>query len=547
MSPQELEKVPIRFEKLMSQLEERVMSDIVRRIKINAEITSSADWQINRLVELGKSKEEIRKYLKEALDLSNKEIDQLYDEVLEKEYVRNKDVYKLKGKDFIPFAQNDELRQLIGATLIQTKDQLKNITQSTGFIKIEGGKKVNIPLTQFYQDTLDNAIMDIATGTFDYNTVLKRVVNEMTNSGLRTIDYASGRAYRVESAVRTAVMTGISQITGHISEQNAKDLGTEYFEVTAHGTARPSHQLWQGRVYDMKGLIEICGYKTVTGLKGANCRHDFYPFFPEIDERTYTDEELEEWAKRENTPKAYRDKEYTSYEASQKQRKMELLMRKQRQDIKLLKEGGANENDVISAQARYRATMSEYVEFSKTMDLPQQMARVYGDGLKNIDNGGKLKNNIKNDIILTKDEEYALKSYISSESYKINEKLRDNVELSETDKILVKNLDSSLDKMPNFNGLLSRSLKLDDEQLEEFLKTHKVNSEVTYKAYTSMTSAKRYNSYSNIEEYVYSTKAKDISEYNSEEQEKLYKRNSRFKIKEIEKIGNTYHILLEEL
>lgn len=382
MSPQELEKMPKEFEKIMQQLEDRVMADIVRRVKINSEITRSADWQIYRLERLGKGKEQIKEYIQEALALSEKQIDELYDKAFEEEYVRNKEIYKIKDVDFIPFSQNEELKQLIGAMIIQTKEELHNISQSIGFIKMQNGKRVFTPLAQYYQDTLDNAIMDITTGVFDYNTVLKRTINELTNSGLRSIEFASGRSYRVDSAVRTAVMTGISQITGHISEQNAKDLGTEYFEVTAHGTARPSHQVWQGKVFTMQQLKDVCGYGSVTGLKGANCYHDFYPFFPGISERAYADEELKEWAERENTPKEYNGKEYTTYEASQKQRKMELLMRKQRQDIKLLQEGGANEEDIIEAKSRYRATMTEYVEFSKKMGLPQQMERVYGTSSK---------------------------------------------------------------------------------------------------------------------------------------------------------------------
>lgn len=44
----------------------------------------------------------------------------------------------------------------------------------------------------FYTQTLDNAMMDIESGAFSYNTVLERTVNTMTNSGLRYIDYASG-------------------------------------------------------------------------------------------------------------------------------------------------------------------------------------------------------------------------------------------------------------------------------------------------------------------------------------------------------------------
>lgn len=39
-----------------------------------------------------------------------------------------------------------------------------------------------------------------------------------------------------------------------MNEDNAKELGTDYFEVTWHSGARPSHQEWQGKVYSKKSL-----------------------------------------------------------------------------------------------------------------------------------------------------------------------------------------------------------------------------------------------------------------------------------------------------
>ena len=58
-SPSELERLSMVFDAPMKQLEEEIMADIVRRIRINSEITRSADWQINRLYELGMSKKDI--------------------------------------------------------------------------------------------------------------------------------------------------------------------------------------------------------------------------------------------------------------------------------------------------------------------------------------------------------------------------------------------------------------------------------------------------------------------------------------------------------
>lgn len=156
-------------------------------------------------------------------------------------------------------------------------------------------------------------------------------------------------------------------------------------------------------------------------------------------------------------------------------------------------------------------------------------------------------NNNNGGIILTNKEQNAINKYISSDFYKINEKLRNGMELNNEEVNLVNDLDKTLNKMPTYNGLVSRSLQLDKEQLEQFLKSCKIGEEIKYKAYTSTTAGDRYNDLSNVELYINSKNGKDIRRYNEEEQEILFKRNSLFKVKQIEKIKNTYHILLEDL
>ena len=128
------------------------------------------------------------------------------------------------------------------------------------------------------------------------------------------------------------------QVQGKINEQVAAELHTDMYEVSYHVGARPSHQPWQGRVWSMEQLRSVCGLGSVTGLCGANCYHDYKPF-PPGSVRTYTDDQLAETVKKENATKQYNDREYNTYEALQQQRKMERVMRAQREKIKLL-EGG---------------------------------------------------------------------------------------------------------------------------------------------------------------------------------------------------------------
>lgn len=381
-TPTEIEALPSAMEQLYRSLQLNIMSDLTERLKANGEeITSAADWQINRLYEFGVSKDEIGSLIQSTLDVSDDEIDRIYDEVVKSGYARNEELYTGKGKEYIPYAENKQLQQLVKAVKNQTKSEYKNITGSLGFAVRNADNTLSFtPLADFYQRTLDNGLMQIASGAVDYNTVLKRAVKAMTDSGLRTVDYVSGWSNRVDVAVRRALMTGFNQVVAKVNEDNAEQLGTEYFEVSYHRGARPTHQVWQGRVYSKKELETVCGLGTVTGLCGANCYHSYSPFIKGVDKPTYSEEELDRMNEEENAPKEYNGRQYTAYEAQQRQRRLETAMRADRQQIELLTQGGADYDTITGAKAKYFQRQDEYVKFSKAMGLPQQWERITVDG-----------------------------------------------------------------------------------------------------------------------------------------------------------------------
>lgn len=375
-------------------LEERILQDIARRIKKTGEITSTADWQINRLRILGYSSEDIEREIKKTLDASYPEMFELYDKVIDWEYVRNKDIYEQINAEFIPLEKNEQLKQITDAIIQQSLEDLENVTKSLGFYLDYNGKKVLTPLSQVYSNYLDNACYDIVTGAFDYGSVLRRVVTQLTNSGLRKIEYGSGYASRVEVAARRAVMTGVANLTGEIADYNAKKLGTEYFEVEWHAGARPTHAVWQGQVWTKEQLYSVCGLGTVTGLLGANCYHTYYPFFPGISQRNWSDEWLEAQNRKESKPKELRGKEYTLYEAKQRQRQMETAMRAQREKVQMLQEGGADPDEVMLQKAKYQGQLNEYAVFSRKMGLKEERERIYIDGRGWIATNTKLQNSM---------------------------------------------------------------------------------------------------------------------------------------------------------
>ena len=385
MTPEELEKLPKPLERTMTALELSVMSEIIQRIREAAQITPVIDWLLIRMDAIGKSRKEIKRLLRDGVGSAGLEIDQIYDQAIQSDYIRNKEIYEAAGQDYVPYGDNQWLQQVAEAVREQTKDTLRpmeNITKTTGFNVYMGGRKVFTPLSEYLERSLDKAMLGITTGTRTYSQAVGEVIDEMTASGIRTVDYASGKSDRIEVAARRAVMTGIAQMTDKVNEKNAKELGTDYWEVDWHmgarntGTGYLNHQSWQGRVYSSEEMRTVCGLGEMLGFAGINCYHIRFPFLPGISQRKYTDEWLEEQNRKENEKRLFKGREYDTYGALQYQRRLERTIRKQKQDIKLLVAAKADPDDITAAKGRLRLTDKTYVEFSKEMGLRQQRERL---------------------------------------------------------------------------------------------------------------------------------------------------------------------------
>ena len=385
MTPEELEKLPKPIEQTMTALELSIMDEIIQRIKEATQVTPVIDWLLVRMDAIGKSRSSIRQMIGRALKKTDLQVDDIYEQAARSDYIRNKEIYEAAGRDYLPYKDNQWLQQVVDAARRQTKDSLRsleNITQTTGFNVPMGGRKVFTPLSEYLERSLDKAMLGITTGTRTYSQAIGEVIDEMTASGIRTVDYASGKSDRIEVAARRAVMTGVAQMTKQVSDKNAEELGTDHWEVDWHmgarntGTGYKNHQSWQGKVYSSEEMRTICGEGEMLGFAGINCYHIKFPFLPGISKRKYTDEWLDEQNRKENEKKIYCGRQYDTYSALQHQRRLERTIRKQKQDVELLEKAGADKEDVTAAKCRLRLTNKAYVDFSKEMGPRQQRERL---------------------------------------------------------------------------------------------------------------------------------------------------------------------------
>ena len=384
LTPDYLQGAPAELEGLFLRLEEDIIADICRRIAKAGYLTDSAEHQVLRLRELGAGTEYIKQKISEYSAISDEAVDRLFFDAAQTSDEIYKKAYAQVNVGYTPYEYNDFFQQAVTASVNQTKGELRNFTQSMGFSYRGSNGQVRFHgAAEAYRDCLDYAYMQVMTGAVDHNTAIRNATRRLTEGGLQFVDYASGERCHADVAARRAVLTGLSQMTGKISEHNAAELGTDIVEVDAHAGARPDHAEWQGKWYSLSGkskkypsLKAVTGYGTVTGLKGANCRHDFYPVIEGISEPSYTEEELKNI---DPPPFEYNGKTYIYYEATQRQRAMERSMRKTKREI-LAADATDDKDRFAEKSVLLRRQKEEYGRFSKAAGLSMRNERAQVGG-----------------------------------------------------------------------------------------------------------------------------------------------------------------------
>ncbi len=380
--PELLDALPEELAELFRALEITLLEEICSRLKVAGELNEVTVQDIRTVRSHGIDLKEIEKAIRKTTGISETKLNKLLVDVVE----RNQKYYT----DLIDLTHITQPETLVDATEVaairaQTFGTFHNLTASMGFL-VDAGRTM-LPPAKAYQWALDNAVMQVQSGAINYNQAIKAAVKQLADSGLKVVDYESGHRDQIDVAVRRAVMTGVNQICAKYTEQSAEYLETTYFEVSAHAGARDkpgpspwsSHKDWQGKVYSIRAgdiypnIYEVCGLGSVDGLEGANCRHRRNVWVEGVSERTYTDEQLKHID--DDIGCEFDGKEYTAYEATQMQRRVEREARKLKREKAAYKAAGLHE-DETAANIRMRRLNAKYKAFSVAAGLPEQRERM---------------------------------------------------------------------------------------------------------------------------------------------------------------------------
>lgn len=359
LSPEYLLHISEGAEQIAEELHIDIINRIIDRILIRLErgdeyiLTAYDKWQIETLQEVGYLLEDIQKEISKKTKYQVEEIKEAMEEAGVEAISYDDKIYESAGLSPTPLEQSPHLIRLMQRDYEATLGEWKNFTNTMA-------QSVQAD----YIRRLDKAYNLIASGAVSYTQAFKEVLNEVIDEGV-VVKYPSGRKDTVETATLRAVRTGISQMSGNIQIARMDEMEADLVLVSSHLGARPEHQIWQGKVYSRTGngypdFVERTGYGTVTGLCGANCRHNFSPYFEGM----------------ENPFGHYDDEENQKrYDLEQRQRTLERRIRDTKRKC-------MNQKEVID-NCKDEALKFEYdLEYQKRSTLLQKQTKAYNDFCK---------------------------------------------------------------------------------------------------------------------------------------------------------------------
>lgn len=335
LTPDYLMHVSEGAEAIAAKLHTDIINRIVERILIREKrgdeyiLTAIDKWQIETLIDAGFLREDLVREIANATAYEEQEIKDAFEDAGVEAIEYDNRIYEKAG--LTPQPISPYMVRLMQRNYEATMGEWKNYTRTTA----DEGQTTFI-------NAMDDLYHQVTSGSLGYTQAFVEAIDRLA-SGDTYIYYPTGHRDTVETAALRCVRTGVSQMTAEIQITRMDEMGVDLVLVSSHMGARPSHQVWQGKVYSRSGksrkypdFVSSTGYGTGAGLCGWNCRHNFSPYFEGM----------------ENPFERYDDEENRKlYEKTQEQRSMERSIRKTKRKAQVLENAASKAQDPQTAKA----------------------------------------------------------------------------------------------------------------------------------------------------------------------------------------------------
>lgn len=384
-----LELLLERFYNRYNKYNTKVLEKMGEAIKKFDGVSPTTAHKIAQQLKYGTDIDDLMAELSQLSGKSIKDIEEAFDLVAEENVVFAEVYAKAKNMEFVDYKDNDQLKRLVKGIAGETNATFKNISRSKaiGFVlKNENGKKVFKNLRQIYNDLIDEAVFNVTTGTTDYQSAMRGVMKQLADSGVKIheekVGYKSGYNVRIDSAVRQNVLTGVRQVNLEVQKQVGRDFGANGVEISAHSPCAEDHLSIQGKQFSNAEFKKL-NASLERPIGEYNCRHFVFSIVLGVNQPSYSNKRLKQMNRESQSVVEYEGKKYTSYEATQVQRKFETAIRKEK-DRQIIARASGDKDGVSIAQKNITTLTHKYNDFSKNAGLDTYKNRLTVSGYRRV-------------------------------------------------------------------------------------------------------------------------------------------------------------------
>lgn len=395
-----IDKVVERLVYRIEEINTYTLEQIGKSIKRIGTLSPSKAQELGQILKYGGDYDKIARKLSQITQLNIQDIYTIFDEVAKNDYRFAKQFYDYRGMKYIPYEQNIALQNQVNAlTRLMIGDYVAR-TGVVGFsVRDLNGNLIFKDLNTTYRDVIDKAVLSVSQGKSTFQGEMYKIINELGSGGLKTVNYANGRAMRLDSAVRMDLKRNLRDLHFELQKQFGEEFGADGYEVSVHINPAPDHAEAQGRQFSKKeydnlqnnGVAKDYKGRTIDLWKGNffrpireyNCYHYEFPIILGVSKPEYSAEQLQQIIDDNNKGFELDGKHYTNYEGTQLQRSLERKIREQK-DIQIMAKAGDITDLVEKSQNNVTKLTKKYKELSNVSGLPTKMQRMRVSGYKRV-------------------------------------------------------------------------------------------------------------------------------------------------------------------
>ena len=359
------------------------------------ELTPSQAHQLVQILKYGGNYDEIVRQIAKYTDLNIQDIDNIFNSYAKRDQLFYEKFYQYRNIPFVPFAENTALKMQTMALANIVKNEMYNYTLANLLGFTINGEFMNLKDT--YNYVLDEALLNVSQGKETFDSSMRRILKDIGGSGLKTVDYKSGRKVRLDSTVRMHLKSELRELHNELQKIYGEEFGADGVEISVHENPADDHENVQGRQFSNEEFNKLQNGSVAIDYKGKaysldhddngshrpisemNCYHYIFSIVLGVSKPTYSDEELKKIIDKNNDGFNFEGKHYTLYDGEQLLRNIELNLRKNK-DIQILGRASDNAELVGEAQTKITQLTTKYHEILKASGLRSKLdrARVAG-------------------------------------------------------------------------------------------------------------------------------------------------------------------------